>query len=827
MSSAKSLITDRSEEVYTILHKALERLISNRIIDGAFTDQEDVSAKAYFSTLEGLEALLIPFVTLPKTLWDSLSLRYKELSEIISGDISFVLSHNSNEDTPPKEQGAPYFEQGKGVRQTPYWTSECASFTISVLTNYLKLCEKVGLTQLLKPKIIKAIKTNLKWIGLCKRDIGWSWTNDSPSHPWPTWSILDTFEEMLNCDSLKDFHASIETESSPIINKIIESFKTDVVGSYLSDWEEKVVDSEPYSVGSALDLSRLMLGVSLHSNRKIVKPLAYKLFTWASESAFGNLDYNHHLQPKSDIIADSSLVPSVLRTLIFMAGVLKPKVIIDLDKHIEQNHEVVLNRVYLHLMKNQINHGKFKELWGVSSDDGLKYELYYTERTVEALTELLVHYEPDATAILPFSSEVSEAIPAMSKPVQEEGALIEKVVVPQVGPAYLPILYELARQRRKDLGADIFNDVLVIYVLHILKDLITFTDQFQSLGCDPKNMYFLVKTYDYPEKDKLIKHFRSKGCKVFVPNDSMEKTFNNMTAEILMDCMKRSESENKRVIIVEDGGYFAPLIHTAKFIETADRCYGVVEQTTKGYRRDSEIKNPKFPILSIATSKLKLFLEAQEVAATLEENIVTTLRKYNSDRTLNNHKALILGYGTIGQKLAEALLNKGISISIYDTDVFKRLSAEVSNKFNVLEDLDDLSKFHIIIGVSGEPSLKDATAFWGLEHNVILASGSSERLEFDLEALADISKGISREEIFTKYSLKKDSKVIRVLCDGEPINFALSEGIANSIIDPIYAEMFLAAIRVVKDKELSNGLQELPREIEEEVLSIFKSYQRS
>lgn len=166
----------------------------------------------------------------------------------------------------------------------------------------------------------------------------------------------------------------------------------------------------------------------------------------------------------------------------------------------------------------------------------------------------------------------------------------------------------------------------------------------------------------------------------------------------------------------------------------------------------------------------------------------------------------------------------GTPISVYDTDPFKRLAAEV-NKFNVLENLDDLSKFHIIIGVSGEPSLKDAAAFWGLEHNMILASGSSERLEFDLEALAHISKEISREEIFTKYTLKKDSKVIRVLCDGEPINFALSEGIANSVIDPIYAEMFLAAISVVKDKGLENGLQELPRKTEEEVLSIFKSYQ--
>jgi|GEM_PF-4306744 adenosylhomocysteinase len=825
MSPDRNLIVDRPDEVYALLFNALDRLIINRISDKAFTDQEDVSAKAYFSTLEGLEALLIPFVNLSKTLWDSLTLRHKDLPAIISEDMGFILSHNAKEYTAPKEQGAPYFEQGTGVTRTTYWTSECASFTLSVLRNYIRLTEKFGLPCPIETKIIKAINTNLKWIELCKRDIGWSWTHNSPAHPWPTWSILDTFEEILNCDSLKDVHSSLEEALSPILGKIIESFKKDIAGSYASDWEEKVVNSEPYDVSAALDLSRLMLAISLHGNVRNVKPLAYKLFAWASASDFGNLDYSYYLQPQSAVITDSSLVPSTLRTLLCMMAVLKSKGKSDLYDHIKQNPEVVLTRVYLHLMRNHINHGKFKDLWGVNSDKGLKYELYYTERTIEALTEFLQIYEPGFTAASPSSPKPTESPEERPAAAQEDHAT--KKIIPDVSPvspAYLPILDEIARQKRNDLGAELFKDVLIIYVLHFLKDLIPFTSQFQSLGCDPKDMYFLVKTYAYPEKDKLVKYFHSKGCKVFVPKDSLEKTFNNLTSEILTECMKRSENEGKKILIVEDGGYFAPLIHTENFIKNSDRCCGAVEQTTKGYRRDSKIQDPKIPILSIATSKLKLILEADEVAATLGENIVETLRKYNSHRTLNNHTALILGFGTIGQKLAEALLNKGISITVYDTDPIKRLSAEIS-KFQVLENLDDLSEFHIIIGISGEASLKNAAAFWGLKHNVVLASGSSERLEFDLEALSSISKEILREEVFTKYILKKDDKIIRVLCDGEPINFALSEGISDSVIDPVYTEMFLAAVKVVNER-LRNGLQELPKEVEEEVLSVFKASQK-
>lgn len=52
------MITEQSKEVCSALFNALDKLVSNRIKDEAFTDQEDVTTKSYFSTLEGLEALL-------------------------------------------------------------------------------------------------------------------------------------------------------------------------------------------------------------------------------------------------------------------------------------------------------------------------------------------------------------------------------------------------------------------------------------------------------------------------------------------------------------------------------------------------------------------------------------------------------------------------------------------------------------------------------------------------------------------------------------------------------------------------------------------------
>ncbi|MFH1769218.1 MAG: hypothetical protein ABH833_00950, partial [Parcubacteria group bacterium] len=467
----KKLICDNSKPVYDALFNALIKLVETRLIDGSFQDQEEVVGKAYFSTLEGLEALLIPLVNLPKNmLWDPLHKRFSNLRALIEEDIKYILTFNTRE-KPPEEQGNPYFIRGKGIRQSPYWTSECASFTLSVLTNFLELQHKYGLSlDISNEKIFKAIKINLDWIKLCKYDTGWAWTNDTSAHPWPTWSLLDTFEEIKNCDYLKEFHEQIGSEMDPILEKIKKSFNTNVTGSYLANWTENVVNTSPYDVQSALDLTRLMLALSLHSDKNVVKAIAYPIYKWAAETDFSKVDYKYLLSARFDFIADSSLIPCVLRTLLVMAGILKPKLISKLDTQLNLNHKVVLNRVYNFLMNTQIGYGKYAGLWGVSREgEGLKYELYYSERTIEALTEFLLHFVPEdiPKENVANKSEIRESREA-AKPLEgKEGKKAYKTK-DDIIPAYLPILDAVALDIKRSSGTDIFEDTSIIFVLHFL-----------------------------------------------------------------------------------------------------------------------------------------------------------------------------------------------------------------------------------------------------------------------------------------------------------------------------------------------------------------------
>ena len=89
------LITEDSGQVQSLLYNTLQKLISNRINDKAFLDEVDVNDKAYFSTLEGIECLLIPFVNLPRNqFWTPLNDQYADLTNLILEDIRFILQFN-------------------------------------------------------------------------------------------------------------------------------------------------------------------------------------------------------------------------------------------------------------------------------------------------------------------------------------------------------------------------------------------------------------------------------------------------------------------------------------------------------------------------------------------------------------------------------------------------------------------------------------------------------------------------------------------------------------------------------------------------------------
>jgi adenosylhomocysteinase len=826
--SAKKSITSDSTPVYVDLISALTRLGANRVADGFFRDEVEASGKYYFSTLEGLDAFLIPIVNLQNNIgWDTIQKAVPGLVDFLTEDLTYILNSNSSSmKQPPDRHGLPYFVRGKGGYATPYWTSECASFTLSVLTNYLNFKQKFGLDLgLNSAKVEKALQSNLLWASSCKRDSGWAWTVDSTAaHPWPTWSLLDTFDEIINLEH--SMAKKIEPEATAVIDQIRASFSSNIVGSYGQEWHEEV-EANPYSIRHALDLTRLMLALSLYGNRRTVKPLTALLFPWAASCDFQDTNYRYALEIRADFIDDSSLLPSLFRTLVTMAGVMKPKAVSELDDLVGGNHELLLAKIYnSYISKTRISDGAFAGLWGVSRPGhGVKYELYYTERTIEAITDFLIHYtvEPnlpsEALAQVPESlvQEIAEKPAVGVSPSPEEFG---------ISPAYLPVL-DLVTTNLKQVHGKLFEDKTFLFLLHFLSDLPVLINKFRELGASYADMFFASKAYRYPEKEQLSKYFLKSGSYVLFPAGTADADFDAAVRKTAAEALAHSEKTGKPILIVEDGGHFISLL-TDMEAKDKSKCIGGVEQTSKGHRRVEAIQDRLvFPVVSVAKSRLKQSLEAREVAAILCENMVRILRLYAGDKSLREHTALVLGYGTIGSQVARELRSRGLSVAVYDTNAFQRFEAGHENVYQVLSDVEDLSSFTTIVGTSGERSLPGADAFWTVRQNVIVASGSSEWVEFDLEALRSASLHTEVVDIFTQYTLKKDKKLVRVVLDGEPLNFALSGGISNAIIDPVFAEMLISCVGVATGKYEKPGLFNVEQDVELQVMKYYQKYQKA
>ncbi len=388
-------------EVLALLQNALRRMVFNRLEDGTFTDEQDVrNERYYFSTLEGLDAILIPLVNLPRSsFWDVLNGDFPGMITAIGDDVNFIIRSNpeNREELPPPDHGRPYFRQEQGRRA--YWTSECASFTISVLTNYLRLREILRVSRNAKPyprDVVSVIRQNLEWVARCMRgNAGWAWVFDSAEHAWPTWSLLDTFDEVLRDDAV---HSQVQ-ESLPDVKSVVDRLYSSIsVSGDLRSYFTKMVNrasggEQGYDPIAALDLVRLMLAISLHKPGREIQPMAQVLFSWAQICGFANTEYRYHLKERYDYVVDSSLVPSVLRCLIVMSDLLGAHEVAKLDKLLGRDHEETIHRVYLRLLDDIIVEGKYKGLWGVRLDGALTYELYYTERAIEALTEALIHFK--------------------------------------------------------------------------------------------------------------------------------------------------------------------------------------------------------------------------------------------------------------------------------------------------------------------------------------------------------------------------------------------------------------------------------------------------
>lgn len=348
-----------------------------------------------------------------------------------------------------------------------------------------------------------------------------------------------------------------------------------------------------------------------------------------------------------------------------------------------------------------------------------------------------------------------------------------------------------------------FENKEILIVLHFFRDLLPFIEGAIQLGLNPESTTLFYKEYPYPQKMAVANWLKEKHFRV-LPRSKIPEFLNKLN----------QTDPKSQIMIIEDGGFFVPEIHRnyAQLIND-HKIVGAVEQTTRGimnakdWINENEGNQLRFPVLSIATSKLKAEFEPPYIARAVIRNIERLLPNI----ALNGKKIGLFGCGTIGKEIAKWLRTNGADTSIYEPLPQRQLWAQQKGFYLAGSPEEAARGKSIIIGCSGRRSI-NSRVIANLAHGTYIISASSEQYEIDVE---EIKRRASEEEelrvdygserlIGTDYIISPNNRRIHLLCNGYPINFWGMDSMPDEASDLIMTLIFLAAV------DLARGLHKTP-----------------
>lgn len=382
----------------------------------------------------------------------------------------------------------------------------------------------------------------------------------------------------------------------------------------------------------------------------------------------------------------------------------------------------------------------------------------------------------------------------------------------------------------KSIAQEILNkspnqdDYHLLGHLHFFGDIIPFIDTIKKefrLHPDKIHLTSPEYTWDPDVKESL----EDRNYRTYEP-DPDSKTAVQKILEVVED----SDSEPD-FWYLDDGGVIS--IQLRRYDgDLHDRCIGGIEQTTNGTRRIEEIEDDEgvfdWPIANTPVTNLKEKAEPLAVAAA----IVRALEKYihwTSGEMLWGKSVGIVGWGNIGEPLADLLSYRASQVYVNDASPGTSLQAEMSAGINNVDAQTVVRESDILIntvppgeGPSGPPI--NGFHFGNATDGQIFASVSSKDTAIDKPLLESWAENIEEDDdgIYTLYHMPsaRDNISIYLLAGGEPINlrsanthFPSEFSLPYPVVDLTYATM-LDGYRAIVDgsADPNLGLQPLADE---------------
>ncbi len=420
-----------------------------------------------------------------------------------------------------------------------------------------------------------------------------------------------------------------------------------------------------------------------------------------------------------------------------------------------------------------------------------------------ASVEILIDPGPDADAdIVQELHERLTAVTAAYTPRELDGIR-----------ASMPLL------RRHAVPDSAFDGWALIFRDHFLEHSVGFVLSMERAGISSEWIYALDKGDQTAGRDRVRATFRARGYRTGV----LDNTVINQPADHAAELARASadidafidaaHAAGRRVLVVDDGGILARGYGAA---DAPRRVDAALELTVCGIKRITAAGPLGIPVLNMARSQIKTQLGYPEIA----DSCLRRLRAILPDRKFIGRTVLLIGYGTLGSRLAPALRALGCRLAVVDTNLPTLITAAEAGytTFRTAAQALRATKPFCVIGTTGETALTEDDLPL-LPDGVFLAPFATRDFSLLAQREADEIPGIGLH-----YQLG-DGRAVTLLGDGRSLNLFEADSIPNQGYDAYRAATLIAAAHLCADpNRLPPGLHTHPADTAIAQAGLFESY---
>lgn len=251
----------------------------------------------------------------------------------------------------------------------------------------------------------------------------------------------------------------------------------------------------------------------------------------------------------------------------------------------------------------------------------------------------------------------------------------------------------------------------------------------------------------------------------------------------------QAHDAGRRVLVIDDGGLLAKGYGAAncRHVDAA------IELTVSGIKRIAAA-DVDIPVFNLARSQLKTHLGYLEIA----DSCLRRLRAILPSHKLIGRQILLLGYGTLGSRMAALLRATGCSVSVVDTDILALIEAAEAGYPTYRSTAAALTAIRpfLVVGATGDQALTGADLDL-LPDGVFLAPFATK--DFSVLTSPDgLRTRTPAPGLGFTFRLANDKHVV-LLGDGRSLNLYGADAIPNQGYDAYRAGTLIAAKTLCAD----------------------------